>query len=332
MDEPNIDEYEGYLLFNQIRKLPPEYETSEIARALEGADFSDWDVRMRKHPSEAPNDRLKQVFLPARVLDEPLSKEFFRAMDEDCWWFKYTRQEFETQEGYNDEGELTTIRIPSERSCDIFLTSSGYLLTRGAAREAHEFTYSLISKLQDIGIDGDYDELTFNTDFLMWLIYRYQTAENESEAITINRLTDAKVIGETDAHGRENRVSGSRDITRSAPVLRGILSGKRVSMLGGLFIINNVMLRADIEMEGRIHIKTDKDIGYLEPPGRMIVAVQFADKLCQLYTKWEQGEFEDKYPPSEFFTDTYEDLDTAGVELDFPIDEVLENYQSKWGE
>jgi len=317
--EDEVD-YEGYLLFNDIRKLSPDVEVKEIVQAFEQDGL----------PSD--DEELKQVLLPPRALDEPLPQEFFRAMDEDCWWFKYTRREFEEQQGYDEDGELRTIKIPSEKSCDVFITSGGYLLTRGSASTAHQFTDRIMQFLGELGFPQDHEEIEFDSDFLVWLIYQTQLPKQSGAAVSIERLTDAKVIGDTDVHGRVNRVSGSQNIARSAPVLTGILSGKTLSMLGGIFRIDDVTLRADIEAEGRIHIKVDQDITHLESVGRVIVAVQFAQRLCSIFDDWRNTDVQNKYPPENFFEETYQNLKDAGIDVQFSIEDTLKYYREKRGE
>ncbi len=46
-------------------------------------------------------------------------------------------------------------------------------------------------------------------------------------------------------------------------------------MIGGIFGVRDISLRADIETEGRIHIKSKDGIKHLESEGRIIVAVSF---------------------------------------------------------
>jgi len=310
-------DYEGYLLFNDIRRLSPDIDIEEVVEKLE------------QHSIQSRDEEIKEVLLPPRALDEPLPKEFFRMMDEDCWWFKYKITEYEEQQGYDEEGELRKIKIPSEQSCDVFITSGGYLLTRGSAADAPEFTNRVIEIIDELGFSQDHEEIEFDSDFLIWLIYQTESPQSQSLDISIERLTDAKVTGKTDIFGQENRVSGSQNVARSAPVLTGILARKAVSMLGGIFRIDDVTLRADITSEGRIHIKVDRDIAHLGSAGRVIAAVQFAQRLCNIYSEWKDGGVQNRYPPDDFFEQTYRNLNDAGIDLTFSIDETLEYYRDK---
>lgn len=312
--------YEGYLLFNDIRRLTPKTDVKDVLDAFE------------QYPQDVENNEFKQIFLPPRALEEPLPREFFRAMDEDYSWFKYLRRDFQTQEALDEDGDLITVRIPSERTCDVFLTSDGYLFTRGSLSDARHFTNKVIPYLEEFGYIKSQEKVEFHYDFLIWLIYQMQSQESYQNEINIEHLTDAKVTGANDAYGGINRVSGSQNIAQSAPVLTGILAGGQVTMLGGIFSIGDVSLRADIESKGRIHIKATQDITSLESSGRVIVALEFAQRMCSMYDSWIQSDVLNKYPPVEFFDEIHQNLKVAGVGVDFSIEETLQYYRSKRGE
>ncbi|WP_222915138.1 hypothetical protein [Natrinema sp. SYSU A 869] len=195
--------------------------------------------------------------------------------DEECRWFRYTIKEYKPQEGLDESGDLSTFYTPDTRSCDIFVTDSGFVFFRGSQSNVDEFTHLFYQSLRDQGVDAVPDEIRFDPDFFLWLFYHYRFQNRFSSDLSIEQLTDAKVIGERDMIGGVNRVSGSADAARSAPVLTGILSGKHLSMIGGIFGVRDISLRADIETEGRIHIKSKDGIKHLESEGRIIVAVSF---------------------------------------------------------
>ena len=140
------------------------------------------------------------------------------------------------------------------------------------------------------------------------------------------------MTGEGDRLGEINRVSGSRDVSRSAPVLTGILTGKELEMLGGVFQISDLQLRADIESQGRIHIKSKSGIEHLSEEGRVISAVMFLSAFCELYATWIELDQTNRYPPAGFFEKIYKNLEEVGVGFNQSIEPVLERYKDKRGE
>ncbi|WP_158055873.1 hypothetical protein [Halorussus halophilus] len=315
-------DYNGLLLFNQIHQLSSPIELDSFGNKLT------MEIKDEVEPTQK-QESIEEIFLPARTLDEPLPKYFFRFLDEECRWFRYTVRELKAEEGINTDGDLSTFYKPEERTCDIFLTSGGYVFFRGAKSEIQGFVDRFYSRLRDIGINRHHKEIRFDSDYLLWIFYHYRLNKSLPTELGVDLLTDAKVVGDRDRVGSFNRVSGSTDVGKSAPVLTGILNGKNISMLGGVFTLDGIKITADIEVDGRIHIKTDNTINQLNQEGRIVTSVVFLQGLCKLREHWQKLENSKRYPPIEFFEEISDNLENAGVEVQIAIEPVIEEYRKK---
>ncbi|WP_144240052.1 hypothetical protein [Haladaptatus cibarius] len=318
-----MSEYSGYLVFNQIHQLESDFELSNISRCF------DDETNEQSDPLQL-EDSIKEVLLPARTVDQPVPREFLRIMDDEVRWFRYKVREFTEETGIDSDGEQTTVHIPNNRICDIFITSKGYVFFKGTKSDLNRVTDGFYTKLRDNGLDSTATELEFDPDFFLWLIYNQ--SQDISGSLLISRLTDAEVVGEQDAVGRVNQVSGSDNVARSAPVLTGLLRGKKITMVGGIFEVGGIQMSVDIRSEGRIHIKSDKDISKLESEGRIVTSVSFLHEFCNLYDSWKSLPNSERYPPTAFFNQIYEGLGEAGFNLEFSVESVLEEYKQKRGE
>ncbi|QGA81816.1 hypothetical protein [Halomicrobium sp. LC1Hm] len=320
-----MPEYSGYLVFNQIYKLESEIDLEKFSK-----EFT-FNTEQRGTPSE-PQRSVSEVMLPARTVDEPLPREFLRILDEEVRWFKYTIEEFREQKGLDDQGEPATFYVRDERNCDIFVTSDGYLFFKGPSGIVDESTQMVLKRLETSELNTLFEEVEFTPDFLLWLMYVYNSNNSLPSKIQIKRLTDAKVIGDQSEFGKSNRVSGSVDASLSAPVLTGILVGKDMAMIGGIFNLEGVMLTVDVESDGRVHIKSGQDLSEFGSEGRIVSSITFLRELCILWEHWCSLPPNKKYPPDDFFINSYERLQSAGVNVDYNIDPVIDEYRQKRGE
>ncbi len=101
-------------------------------------------------------------------------------------------------------------------------------------------------------------------------------------------LTDAEIRGnEPDLFGQHSKVDDSIDITKSAPVLIGVLSQKGLVAIEGVFGLADRFVRARIDSDGRVHIKADHAISGSSDVERMTISLAFLKQLIDLYQHWK---------------------------------------------
>jgi hypothetical protein len=316
-----MPDYTGQMVFNRIEKIPAEFDFKQLSEEI--------PYERESGPATTQQDEnLEEIYLPSKTLDQPLPKEFFRILDEEVCWFRYTIREYQEEQGYTEDGNRSTYYKPIDNSYDLFVTSDGYIFYRAPRSRISKCVEFFHNRLNDLGISPDPEAIEFEADFLLWLLYQSESLIDISPKIEIRKLTDAEVVGEEDLVGSSNRVSGSANVTKSAPVLTGLLRGKRISMLGGSFLLDRISLYADIEAEGRIHIKSEYDFKNLSPEGRIVTSITFLKEFCELWDNWTQLDSEEKYPPTEFFREIYSNLERAGVQVISP-DQIVKEYEQK---
>jgi len=317
-------EYDGYLIFNRISSIRGE------------PDFSRLEQILKSNPRDGdwPDERIKtkQILLPDRAVDEPIPRELLRIYDDNIRWYKYTIEKPREVKGYDEEGNLNTYYEIDETECDIFFIEDRFIAFRGSKPDVEEVSGRVYNRLQEVGQDLFFEDIEFGPDFLLWLFSRYHDGKPIPGDLEIQSLTDAKVEGGSDQIGQSNTVSGSVDVTRSAPVLLGILNQKRLSMIGGDFFINGVSMDVEIASPGKIHVKASNDIQNLNSSGRVITSLSLIREICSLWEYWLDLDPRDKYPASSFFKEFYKSLNRSGVEVSVDIDPVVREYKQKRGE
>lgn len=211
---------------------------------------------------------------------------------------------------------------------DIYWDYPKYLFIKGnktQSRRASEIVnYTLGEYLKS-------REIKFHPDFLLWIFYQFKAGDSRlNDEFRVNLLSDAEIEGDQeDRYGKRSRVDKSTDITKSTTVLIGLLRGKNLTRLEGVFEVSNKYVKANIEVGGRVHVKASHAIEAGNALHRMSLTITFLRELISLYEDWEDLPGEDKFPPIDFFKDLYDECKRQGAELTFSYDEVIETYRQK---
>lgn len=243
--------------------------------------------------------------------------------------FRYLEEEWEHQEV--DIGGDTDIcpAMTGISSFDAYWSSPDHLFIKGNKTQADQATDLLSLTLEDY---MKLQELSFSPDFLLWIFSREKNNEDVLGELSVNMLTDAEISGnEPDLFGQRSKVDDSTDITKSAPVLMGVLRQKGLVALEGVFGLGGKFVRARISTGGRVHIKADHAIKGSSDTERMAISIAFLKEFTNLYKRWQNLDAEKRYPPTDFFKDIYEECERQGVEIHFSIDDVIKKYRRKGG-
>ncbi len=240
---------------------------------------------------------------------------------------QYLEEQWEPQDVDRD-GEIVTESVRTGYSTfQAYWAKPDYLFVLGNKSNAKVADKLLSSTLDDyLHIRGT----LFSPDFLLWMFSLEKNGQGLPGDLSISMLTDARIEGdEADLFGREGRVTDSTDVTKSIPVLQGILRQMGVVQLEGVFNIEGFFVRARISSEGRVHILADHAIEGSPDIERIAISVAFLREFTSLYEEWQTKSGEDKYPPEQFFVEIYKECKRQGVDIQYSIDEVIEEFRSK---
>lgn len=317
-------EYDGYLVFNSILKInrqdSPPLENSDVMEALPSFDI--------ETSADQMGDGFEAVPLSNYQFDPELFADVSDFSDQ-VYRLMYKSTSPERIIGLDDNRNEIEIEVQTVDTVDCYLVSGEYILIRGSKSDVNTVSNKISESLDGI---ADTEELFLSRDFLLWLLYQYNSSDSRAGSIWLTEFTDAEFDNEeSDNFGRVARVSGSTDILRSTPVLMSILRGTKISSLGGIFILEEANeIFADISEDGRIHIKANSGDIKDEPDiHRLIYSLRFVLEIAHLYYSWEELSGEDKYPPTEFFEQLYRECERQGAELTFSPEEVIEEYRKK---
>lgn len=310
--------YDGYLVFNGLYStniLNPDFDLDEIVNDVL-VDFE------RGDPDE-PKSGYELLEFGEIVEQSHLISPDLKTALSDVRSIRHRYEEWETRELRN--GEMVPTR--DVRSFDLYWDYPDYMFVKGDKTQASRASQIVNYEL------GDYltsKKIEFNPDFLLWLFYKEKSSGTLDDDLDISLLSDAAIEGdEEDMYGKEVSVDRSTDITKSTNVLSGILRGKDLIGLEGIFNARGKFIKANIQVGGRIHIKVSQDIADVNDLQRMSLALVFLRELLRLYEEWEEKPGSDKIPPPEFFEEVYEECKRQGEEPVFSFDHVVEQYRNK---
>lgn len=316
--------YDGRLVFNGIYStsiLDVEFDFEEIVRE-KLIDFSKGDI-------DSPGRGYRPIPFREMVSDEPRIGNQIKSFLEEVNALQYQEEIWEYQE-VDVDGEVQEAPTKmGESSFDAFWAKPDYLFIRGNKTEAKQAGQLLTATLDEY---LDFREIEFSPDFLLWIFSKEKNSEGLPGSLSVNMLTDAQVESdEPDLFGQQGQVEDSIDVTKSTPVLMGVLRQMGIIQLEGVFSISGVFVRARISSEGRVHVLADHAIKGSPDIERMAISIAFLKELIDLFDRWRNMDNEQKYPPEEFFKDIYDECKRQGVEIMFSIDDVIREYRQKGG-
>lgn len=316
--------YSGRLVFNGIHTtdiLNAEFDFEDVV----GSELTDY----QEGTYSTPGCGYQIIPFQSLLNAEPEVSESVATLCDDVHTLRYLEEQWEHQEVDIDGETETRPTKTGYSSFDAYWARPDYLFVMGNKSNAKMADELLSATLEDyLDIRG----VTFSPDFLLWLFSQEKNGLDLPGNISISMLTDARIEGdEPDLFGREGRVTDSTDVTKSIPVLQGILRQMGVVQLEGVFNLQGFFVHARISSEGRVHILADHAIEGSPDIERVAISVAFLQAFSELYEDWVTNTGSDKYPPEQFFVDIYEECKRQGVDIQYSIDEVIEEYRQKGG-
>lgn len=322
MSEQGIEEgfsYDGQLVFNGL------YSTDVLNSGVEFEQVAENELNdFGRGEPESPSKGYELLEFTNYAAESEFLSKNLREGVEDIHALRRKYEQWDTRE--NRSGEIIDVREIDHY--DVYWDFPEYLFVKGnktqASRASEIVGYTL----------GDYlssREIEFHPDFILWLFYQFKSGKSRlNEDFKINLLSDTEIKGDReDRYGKRSRVDKSTDITKSTTALIGILRGKDLTTLEGVFEVQDKYVKANIEVGGRVHIKASHAIEGSDQLERMCLAIMFLRELLSLFEYWENLPGEEKYPPVDFFTELYEECEKQGAELTFSYDDVIEIYRQK---
>lgn len=315
--------YQGRLVFNGIYKLyrddhnfAPEKILENLPGFEKGTPGKPGSGYVISKLSDVPTRGSKNAKYNHRGVESVLSDTFL---------IRYKYEEYESDRGIVN-GEEKEIYTRSINEVDIYWTGSDHILVRGS-RDNKKKAVSELKRI--IGGNIRLHEVEFDYRFLLWIFYNSYINESLNNRVKIKSLTDAEIRNKTTQPTEIKRFSNSPDVTKSDSVLRDLLatiSGKELSMVGGEFHVEDMLISANIDTRSRIHIKTRHSISDMTDIYRVGTSIFFINTIMDIYDGWSGKERSNKHPPPKFFKDVRSYLSNKGVEVQLSLDDTLIPY------
>jgi len=313
--------YDGQLVFNGV------HFTDVSDPSLEPNTIVDDLPPFEEGTAEDPGSGYKTLEVADLIASANGMGETLRSVANNLSSFRYLYEDWYESEADVD-GERRIVKVPRVKDVDIYWDYPDYMFFRGQQQDSDATEEDIKEELDD---QASLDTVTFDEDFLLWILYRYHADKELTSNLNTRLLTDCETTGEEDNYGGRNEVGDSANIAQSVPLLDGILRGKSLSTLEGDFRIYDNHVTAKVESRGRVHVKASKgDVKAADDLRRMALSLLFLSEFTELYQKWRDNmDNQDKYPPDSFFTDIYDECDRQGNHITYSIQPVRDEYQRK---
>jgi hypothetical protein len=353
--------YNGYLMFNEFFEvnLAPDSVFSDGARTAQ-------QRLLREHEAVTESDRTSSHRVESidDLVDQEGEFEFYTGesiSNEQLLPLRLFFEERVSTEGYlPGEAYLREIELPVVNDADIYWVYPDRLYIRGSEEDADEAADFLTERMNarveqqrqadsqdtqnnepqtDGGTQSDTNhisliDVSFGAHFLIWLFQSHFTSRSLPAwcEIQVNRLTDARITGNTDIWGGSNSIGDSTDLIESPPLLSAILKNKRFEMLEGNFTINGFSVKSEININ-KIHIKAStSDVRNANKRKRMAYSLLFLQELMDLHQYWINLNPQNKYPDYGFLYDLFHRCDDNGLTVDHISRTLRRTYRDLRGE
>ncbi|AWB28341.1 hypothetical protein HARCEL1_11800 [Halococcoides cellulosivorans] len=242
-------------------------------------------------------------------------------------WEKYAGD----YEFVDEEGDQTNAWVRSTEEAYVYWMYPNFILIQGSQGKVDPTERRIRSAMGD---HVDVDNLEFDPDFFLWLLYRHsKPGEYIPGPISVEDLSSSEVYGDLEQFGHRGRIEDSSNIAESLPIIAALLQEMQFRMLEGFFAVNGSSLKVQIRTEGRIHVKVAGAIKDAETKlKRVLLALRFVSEFVSLYQEWRDDmDRMDKYPPLSFFDDLAETAARNNAEFSFDVDDLINEYEEKRG-
>lgn len=317
----------GHFVFNGLYKSDfSPWDDPPLDPALVETEFGKRLPNYDPH-ADGEEDGFEKVSIRDAIRDNnDIPEGLIRDVGESIIGYRYRVKTFDEEVAVIG-GEEQVVDVPRTSTIDIYWCYPDYVFFRGASGK--------IDSTKEVTQDALYErttlrELTFDSDFLLWLYYKYRNGGDLPGPLKIERLTDSETSGDENYFGLSNVVGTSLDLAQSTPLLLGILRDRNLTMLEGDFAIDGIPISAKVE-DDRIQVFSSE--GALDQNRdsafRIASCAAFLKSFATLYEDWVALSPTEKYPPKQFFQEMFEECRDNGVMIREIPDSLLENYANK---
>ncbi|MFW6041242.1 MAG: hypothetical protein ACOC85_05345 [Thermoplasmatota archaeon] len=324
--EDNGFEYQGNLIYNRIYRtdLGEKDIPFKDMKTIFEENLPEFSQGTPENPGSGYRNMNLKYYLDETEIGKNILKERENLVSIRYIYEKWMEREIPTN------GGREVRQIPEERNVDVYWVYPNYVFVRGQKRPSKKTGKVIQEKVPRI----EFDRIKFHKDFLLWIIYKYEEGEIIDKKMEVKSLTDSETRGDRDNYGKRQIVHGSTDIAKSLPIIIGILRKKELSMLEGTFKFKNRLVNAEIDTGGRIYLKVSrsaflKDVNDIT---RILTSIEFMREFIDLYEGWKKLPNKEKYPPLKFFRNLYEEAKNGGIQINFSIENLLQEYAEKRNE
>ncbi|WP_226011380.1 helix-turn-helix domain-containing protein [Halomicrobium salinisoli] len=192
--------------------------------------------------------------------------------------------------------QIETKQITEHRVVNLFYHNSGIIFIHGPYESVQEGESLARYLFQDTKVT----EVLFESDFLLWMVYKNQMAEPLGADITLQRITGAEILGDDRTLGYN--ISESVSSVSLEGVWAGIYYGQELTQLEGEFDLFGYDITAKISAHRGITFNSSRgSLSDASEPKQWLLSLRFARRIIALFENWVDRDRQEKVPPKEFY-------------------------------
>lgn len=316
-------------LLNELTEFT-EGSPGEPGFGFEDLQLADWADRYREMPVE-----LQEVV-------------------NDVWDIKYRRETYDLSEDLVDEqGNPVTGFVSDDWSAYLYWYPEEFMILQASKEKLKDLESKLFPTVgrsnfeferaekgenaesgdesngegNNDGVNGDTSHRLFHPEFLQWLVWKYDTT-GHANGLELIEFSDASMSGNLSNFGKTNDVGDSKDITKSHPIIAGMLDDRSFDKLEGIFEVADTEVDTQIWDDGRIRVMAQEDVGRASQYERVLITNKFLRELLNVYIEWRSMDPINKYVHPGYFADLHDRAKNLprSATYDFDFDALVKRY------
>lgn len=316
-------EYPGWLVFNGLFKTSMHSEKSASSQEI----IDSCSGYLQGSPNE-PRSGFELMELSDKLQQmgelNGATKDFAQGLHS----LRYVDEDWIERLGYDKHGNETMYFIPDHDEIRIYWDCiNDIMMFKGQKQLLKRKRDDLMAALSN---DVKLDEISFDFDFFLWILYKQYQKEPLSADLRVRRITRSSTATESKDNMGAGHVKDSNNVLQSILLIAPVLSGKKINKIQGDFILGNHQVKAQIEFGGKVHVKVnDSPLSMLSDLRQMGISLRFLSEMVNLFDDWKHLNPGERYPPPAFFDDMAQNAEKEGWEPRFDSEKVKARYERK---
>jgi hypothetical protein len=209
---------------------------------------------------------------------------------------------------------------------DVYWISPNYLLFQGPKAVVQTDADYILDRLPK---PFDPDEIDFDRDFFLWIMYQLINKDPIGGSLSLRRLRECSTVDPNKPDSNQTRVQNKTGVDQTPELLVSLSDGNVINSLKGDFVVDGSYVVAEIVSEGIIRVRSSKSsLNKLDPVRQLAYSILLTRELLRAYDAWRQLPGKEKYP-ADVYSTIQDECANLGFDPIFPPTSRIQSHQAK---